>query len=124
MEKQELLNSKKSIAEFMGGKEDYYPKGLPNGTEFAGNWEKHLDNFNYDTEWAWLMPVVEKIAKDYDVRITWMPTALDVTYIDRPDVSEGEITSMGGMTAIENTFIAVVRFIEWYNTKSEGRKKV
>lgn len=123
MEKQEVLNGKKSIAEFMGGKEDYYPKGLPKGTEFAGALENHLENFDYDKDWNWIMPVVEKIAEDYDFRITWMPTALAVTYIDRPDVSEGEITSMGGMTAIENTFVAVVRFIEWYNTKSVGRKK-
>lgn len=122
MLKQELLNSKKSIAEFMGASEDCYPKGLPKGTEFSGDWKNHLDNFNYDTEWAWIMPVVEKIAKDYEVRITFLPTALDVTYIDRPDVSDGEITSMGGMTAIENTFIAVVRFIDWYNTKSGSRK--
>jgi hypothetical protein len=83
-----------------------------------------LDNFNYNTEWAWIMPVIEKISNDFDVNITLNKAAIDVTYINRPDNFDGEITSMGGMTAIENTFIAVVRFIEWYNTKSVSRKKV
>jgi hypothetical protein len=113
---------RKLIAEFMGASEDCYPKGIPKGNEFSGNWESNLENFNYDTEWAWIMPVVEIIAKGYDVRITWMPTAIDVTYIDRPDTEDGEISSMGGMTAIENTYHAVVNFIEWHNTKSKNRK--
>lgn len=124
MKNQGILTIRKDIAEFMGASEDSYPKGLPKETVFAGNWQEHLDNFNYDTEWLWLMPVVEKIGKDYDIRITWMPTAIGVTSINRPDVSDGEIASMGGKTAIENTFIAVVKFIEWYNTKSVARKKV
>lgn len=70
------------------------------------------------------MSVVEKIAKNYDVRITWMPTGVDVTYIDRPDVYNGEITSMGGLTAIENTWTAVIKFIDWYNTKSSNRQSL
>lgn len=123
MKNQGILTSRKNIAEFMGASEDSYPKGLPKGTEFTGNWQKHLDNFNYDTEWAWLMPVVEKIGKDYDVIITWMSTAIGVTSIVKPDVSDGEIASMDGKTAINNTFNAVIKFIEWYNTKSVNRKK-
>jgi hypothetical protein len=117
MEKQEIEKGNKSIAEFMGYTINEDGNFCKDRIPFL-----RLSDFNYDNNWDCLMPVVEKIAKDYDVRITWMPTALNVTYIDRPDVTEGEITSMGGMTAIENTYIAVLRFIEWYNTKSESRK--
>lgn len=79
-------------------------------------------DLKYHSKWDSLMRVVEKIAKNYDVRITWMPTGVDVTYIDRPDVDNGEITSMGGLTAIENTWTAVIKFIDWYNIKSANRK--
>lgn len=116
MEKKEIENGSKLIAEFMG--EKLSSSGI--GIVRPAGWD---DLFKYHCSWDWLMPVVEKIAKDYDVKITWMPTAIDVTYIDRPDVMDGEISSMGGMTGIENTFIAVVRFVEWYNTKSPNRKK-
>lgn len=113
MTKEELTQGNKLIAEFMGYKEDRYPEGLPYSVDL---WGPFFNNdIRYSTSWDWLMPVVEKIGKTYDVRITWGPTSLDVTYIDRPDVYEGEITSMGGMTAIENTWWCVVRFINWYN---------
>lgn len=116
MEKQKLLENKRAIAIYMGADEDSYPKGVQmRFGGFSGTWQENLHDFNYDTDWNWLMPVVEKIAKDYDVRITWMPNAIDVTYIDRPDVSYGEIASIGGLTAIENTFLTVVKFLEWYN---------
>lgn len=118
MEKQEIEEGNKSIAEFMGYTTNEDGNFCKGGIPLL-----KLSDFKYDNSWDWLMPVVEKIAEAYDVRITWMPTALNVTYIDRPDVSEGEVTSMGGMTGFENTYVAVVRFIEWYNTKSAGRKK-
>ena len=118
MEKQEIENGNEIIKAFVG--KEFHEKLCYQ--EFGAIDYSQCKGF-YNDSWNWLMAVVEKIAEDYDFRITWMPTAMAVTYIDRPDVSEGEITSMGGMTAIENTFVAVVRFIEWYNTKSVGRKK-
>ena len=103
----------KLIADFMGAKEDVYPESMPKWVNIFGTNEDNIKNFNYNTSWDWLMPVVEKIAIDYDFRITLSPTSLNVTYIERPDVYEGEITSMGGMTAIENTWHSVVYFIKW-----------
>jgi hypothetical protein len=113
MEQKEILEGNVKIAKFMGWDEenDKYPTNVPGEI-----WGKFFDNkILYHSDWRWLMPVVEKIAKHYDVRITWMPNALDVTYIYRPDVYEGEITSMGGLSAFENTWYCVVRFIDWYN---------
>lgn len=121
MTQQEILNGNKLIADSRFSSErlrDQIKIDLSKyGEEYA------YGCLRYHKSWGSLMLVVEEIAKYYDVRITWMPSAIDVTYINRPDVSDGEISSMGGLTAIENTFVAVVKFIEWYNTKSPHRKK-
>jgi hypothetical protein len=110
METNEINEGNKLIAQFMGwtneGDENY--------------WRTPNDNYEmpnkFHSSWDWLMPVVEKIGKEYRVKITWMPDAIDVTYIERTDVFDDEITSFGGGTVIENTFKAVVQFIKWHNT--------
>ena len=111
----------KLIAEFMGMTEYEYPTDMPEWVNIYGSNEKNYINFRYHSSWDWLMPVVEKIGKEYDVRITWQPTAINVTYIDRPDVFDSEISSMGGMTALENTYRSVVKFIEWFNKNKKKR---
>lgn len=113
--------SNKLIAIFMGAKEDRYPDCMPNHVELWGKWEDNISAYNYRFSWDWLMPVVLKIGKECDVRISIMPTVIDVTSIERPDTVDNEISSMGGMSPIENTYHAVVKFIEWYNTKSKYR---
>lgn len=126
MTRQEILSANKEIALFMGGSTEHEYNGSVCFLHYKNNKAPYYILFTrlkYHRSWDWLIPVVEKIAKDYDVKITWMPTGMDVTYIDRPETMDGEISSTGGMTAIENTYIAVVRFIEWYNTKSVNRKK-
>ena len=118
MEKQEIENGNKAIKAFMGKEAHdrlcHQEFGAVDCSECKGF---------YHDDWNWLMAAVEKISESFDVSISLMPTALNVTYINRPDVSDGEISSMGGMTPIENTFIAVVKFIEWHNTKSPNRKR-
>lgn len=114
MEKEEVLKGNKLIAEFMG--KNVNPIDSKPVYELEHIYGlMGLNDLKYNSSWDWLMPVIEKIAQDYDVRITWMPTALNVTYIDRPDTNDDEITSMGGMTAIENTWHCAIRFIEFYN---------
>jgi hypothetical protein len=112
-----LFQCKKSIAEFMGYEVD--SDGIAHSDRIP---ILKVTDLKYDTSWDALMPVIEKIGSGFDVRITWVPEAINVTYICRPSVYDSEITSMGGLTVIENTFVAVVRFIEWYNTKSQYRK--
>jgi len=133
-EREEILSGNKLIAKFMGwehyedGQTYMFPNLYPiyniDDDRNTGWISEQISNAEFHTRWDWIMPVVEKIAKNYDVRITWIPSAMDVTYISRPNVSDGEISSMGGMTAIENTWQAVVRFIEWYNTKSPHRNLI
>lgn len=122
MENNKLIEHKKIIAEYMGAAQDHYQEGIPNSADLCGNWRDNIEKFNYDQDWAWLMPVVDKIGAKYDVRITYSPTAMDVTYIERPDTIDDEISSMGGYSAITNTFLAVVKFIEWHNKSRKTTK--
>lgn len=119
MEQEEIIKGNKLIAEFMdeGGEPNYYNFSFTKDQFRTGLHHKQTAKLIFHDSWNWLMPVVEKIAQHYDVRITWMPTAIDVTYIDRPDTEDDEVTSHGGDTAFNNTYKCVVRFIEWHNEK-------
>ena len=59
--------------------------------------------------------------QDFDISIS--SGGMWCTYISRRDVFDGEIASMGGCSPIENTYIAIVRFIEWYNKQPKYKKK-
>lgn len=101
MEEKEIIEGNKLIAKFMK------ISMVPPRTKFE-----------YHESWEWLMPVIEKIGKDYNVRITWTADALEVTYIDRPDIDDdNSIADFGGFGSITNTWKCAVKFIEWYNAK-------
>ena len=89
------MKDNKLIAEFMGSKhptiEDMYR--LPHADVYWGE-------LQYDYSWDWLMSVVEKI----ETISSKLPTHVG-------DLSLGYLTS----TNIEETYIAVVRFIKEYN---------
>lgn len=76
------------------------------------------EGLRYHFNWNWMMEVMEKIGKDYNVRITWTADAMEVTYIDRPDVrDDNSIADFGGFGSITNTWKCAVKFIKWYNAK-------
>lgn len=113
------------IAKFMGGTLKPPTKEHLNNPYNKPTWwgvgdRKDARHFqlNYHCSWDWLMPVVEKIGKDYDVRITWTPGGIEVTYIDRPDtIDDDSIADFGGYGSLENTWRCVVKFINWHNQK-------
>jgi hypothetical protein len=71
-------------------------------------------NMGYHMSWDALMPVVEKISKDYDVSIS--SVGMWACFISRQDFFDGEITSRGGFEPmITNVYLSVVDFIKWYN---------
>jgi len=116
----EIIEGNKIIAEFMGvnvNPPDSNPVyELRHIYGLIG-----ITNMKYHSSWEWLFAVVEEIKElGYDVSIS--SVGLWCTYISRDDIYESEITSMGGMKPIENTFIAVVNFINWYNkNKKDGK---
>jgi len=100
---QQQIEGNKIIAEFMGDYDAYH-------------WGK--DPFNeyvkatYHSSWGRLMPVVEKISKEYTINIHSYPeSGFDVT------IKEGNYRRGYGENyrAIEATWLAIVDFIKWYN---------
>jgi hypothetical protein len=69
----------------------------------------------YDSSWDWLMPVVEKIAKNYDISIRYFDTDC-ACYINKQSIEGADICSYGNFEpSIVNVYKAVVEFIKWHN---------
>lgn len=132
---QEIIEGNKLIAKFMGARGYYlnediitYPAGdNPEPSINNGTATHNIYDLKYHSSWDWLMPVMEKIGQEYNVRITWCADGgtkgLDVTYIDRPDVFDKSIADFGGYGAIVNTWKCAVKFIEWHNYKFRKTKQ-
>ena len=98
------------IAEFMG-----YKKSIAN-TWFKGNKIVQTTSFKYDSDWNWLMKVVEKIEsikiETYKVRVDIYFNCCQIypTHWD-------ELISIYGNneTKLQTTYKAVIEFIKWYN---------
>lgn len=73
----------------------------------------YSDEAEYHESWDWIMPVVDKIMQlDYAFEISQHGTYFK-------EINESEIISeVSGMPIIENTYEAVVEFIEWYNNNN------
>lgn len=87
----------------------------------ADDWSMLCDNYvwknhgAYDESWDRLMPVVEKISKDFDVSIS--SVGMWACYISRSDSDVNDsVADFGGHEPmILNVWNAVVKFLEWYN---------
>lgn len=98
------MENNKLIAEFMGNIpifENEYQMVTHNNMCYG------IDELKYDTDWNWLMPVVEKIE------------SLGIVVEIRENVCYIE-TSLGNYSELEDTklqatYKAVVKFINWYN---------
>lgn len=125
METEKIIKGNRLIAEFMGG----YQRDR-NGTDVwdAKDWQNPLaggkyvycSDMEYNSNWQWLMPVVDKIEQFHlgiiikgggtdiinrgveDENIPWLAEFKDIWTEDQPD-------------RITGTWQAVVQFIIWYN---------
>lgn len=115
MEQKEIIEGNKLIAIFMGTE----IKGTKGPYKYRiGDQAYQEEGLRYHSNWNWLMDVMEKIGKDYNARITWTAGAMEVTYIDRPDIhDDNSIADFGGFGSIMNTWKCAVKFIQWYNIK-------
>lgn len=108
----ENLENNKLIAEFMGWNIDNpstLPTNLHQEEETQGFWE-----LKFDTDWNWLMGVVEKInTSDYTVEIHSMDTRIY-------NNNTGKIIFQSECKwqtyeLLNSVYEAVVEFIKWYN---------
>jgi hypothetical protein len=103
------------------------------GENFHANELATVSTFKYHTSWEWLMPVVEKIGeyhwpeywlhgKDPDAG-EWDDTAYPRTFGMRDKegnymvrINASQVFS--AKTLIEATWLAVIDFIQWYNSQT------
>lgn len=90
--------------------------------------EQHL---NYHASWGWLMPVIEKISKieierryddDLEKWVIWTHHPITFGMLDdfgRPTVRFSASTLFTADTLMEAAWLAVVDFIQWYNTQKQ-----
>ncbi len=71
----------------------------------------HCIGEEFDTQWNWLMPVVEKINTS---------EVGDILKTDADWEEFEKLSSLNIFTPIDKVYIAVVGFIKWYNTHSLG----
>ena len=102
----------------MGGKLSDHPE-----LNYVKMWSGHksiqgrLDLPNllkYDTDWNWLMPVIDKIESLDLWEIDIYRQCCEVVFDLQFQMSAIVYT---GVTKIEATYKAVVKFIKWYNTQ-------
>ena len=130
------MENNKLIAEFMGLKpkmespDVYVFNDMPYFSVRENNPEDVMNAIvkysKYDSDWSWLMEVVEKIES--------LPTMKDngnfffeihqdsVTVFNstRMDII---IEVMGQGSRINNTYQAVIEFIQWYNKQNKNNEK-
>lgn len=103
------------LAEFMGFEKETDPT-----QRFYGNWFTQpttawgirLELLHFDTDWNWLMQVVEKIESlGYRVAITEFKTEISNEVIS--------INSWKEKIKIANTHNACVEFVKWYNEQKK-----
>lgn len=108
------------VAEFMGWKERTDPT-----ERWLGQWKDKKFQLHkilfFDTDWNWLMEVVEKINVIDDYRYTVQINSMD-TYIH--DLKNGGFIFQSDMKwqpneLINSVYEAVVEFIKWYNQQNK-----
>jgi hypothetical protein len=119
----QIIENNKLLAEFMGNDTDEYgadvfvPKQLMfnhNAQCMQGIFQ--FDECYFDTDWSWLMQVVEKI-ENYNefTNVLFAPQgcAIDV-YIEN-----GFAFSNDCDTKIEAVYNACIEFVKWYNNQNK-----
>ena len=114
-----MTTNNKLIAEEMG-----YKKKTPTKDIFQHPADKNrfdrIEYLKYDTDWNWLMEVVEKIENTkIDNTIFDIFIAKDKTHIhySKNDEWFSNIFIHEGNEKLENTYNACIEFIKWYNNE-------
>lgn len=127
MNKQEILEGNKLIAEFMGFK---WVKNNPKMIAYIGiegGWSVPTDSTLYEvgggnqelyfhSNWNWLMPVVEKVRDSncmVSIRFNKQLNTTNTMIACFENKWHKDINTSG--VGIESTYKAIVVFIKWYN---------
>jgi hypothetical protein len=106
MKKEHILEGNRLIAKFMADNQ----AELEHDLKKAGT----LESMHYDSDWNWLMPVVEKIEQETEFGLVMYPDMCYWnSYGDKPDGLDEDFCG----SRIECVYEAVVEFIKWNNSK-------
>lgn len=112
----------KLISEFMGFKlqnnpnERFYKNYF---TQANGVWGNRIEILHFDSDWNWLMQVVEKIESLHETNNVLIGT--NITYVQIHNKVRNEQETFKGVSniKIEAVYNACVTFIEWYNKQNK-----
>lgn len=123
MKNKEIIDGNKLIAEFMGWQKSIY-ENLPDRM-YKDNYSigKPINQFEYNSSWDSLMPVVEKIEtinrynEYYPDMVTIWKNCCKIN-----DGNNGnELFCNYATTKIEAVYRTVIEFIKWYNQQEEQK---
>ena len=131
-------DNNKLIAEFMHPEMVDFDPNNNDGIEISYNMlakmaivTKQYGLLKYHELWDWLMPVVEKIENMEDIKFAVIITqnVCSIKYSDIRATTYKPIVSIasdysGDNTKLSNTYKAIVKFIKWYNEKSNQQSEV
>ena len=127
------MESNRIIADFIGAVQTYKPYVNTDDMEYDmygviptiedGENEKHYflpQEMLFDTDWNWLMVVVEKIENIEDEnRCSKYNFEMVQTFVEIIDNNNSDtIVEIDKNTKIQATYKAVVEFIKWYNNQN------
>lgn len=122
MSKEEVLESNKLIAAFMGFNQKLSDNKykIPSEPGYGKLSDIiFIDSCEYNSSLDWLMPVIEKIEGLENVRINEITIGIVSTMIYARNRETNEfyqpMNYSVGETRLDRTYNAVVEFIKWYN---------
>lgn len=110
-----MKTDNKLIAEFMG-----VNMAAIDGYYVTCRGRLHYNEMEYDTSWAWLMPVVERIENDllFQVEIHTAYTNINGE-LDGAKYNQDSCFEAQSDTKLTVTYNAVVEFIKWHNSQNK-----
>lgn len=86
---------------------------------FCNGFYPTLETMKFKTSWDWIMPVIEKISKDYDINIKFYNGEC-TCYINKQTLESLEIASYGNFNpSIINVYKCIIEFLK--KIKNEDR---
>lgn len=131
MTNEEIVEGDKLIIKFIGYKYRnsskvwcIYPYDDSSYLRSLG-WVK-CDDLKFHSSWDWLMPVIEKIEKEYPVllsiknKISTFDNTWHICKIEFFSEITGNFQIIKeGVTKIKSVWLAVIEFIKWYNSQKD-----
>lgn len=116
MEQQQILEGNRLIMESVFA-QDHHKKWMEKLIKFEGNPDVAFEEARYHDRWDWIMPIVEKIERgNYGFKMC--RKVVEIYWDDSKEL----ILKRKEKSRIESLWIAIVDFIQWYNTQPKTDK--